>query len=102
RTTVNTDRTRSEVNTARPKVILKAVRGNLGNPQHSLKDQGIFDSGCSRHMTGNMSFLSKHEEINGRYVTFGGDAEKKDNDDPRKESGNDDQMKDLMLADFSS
>nr|GEZ23142.1 hypothetical protein [Tanacetum cinerariifolium] len=43
-----------------------------GNPQHDLKDKGVIDSGCSRHMTGNMSYLTDLEEINGRYVTFGG------------------------------
>nr|GEV54632.1 hypothetical protein [Tanacetum cinerariifolium] len=42
-----------------------------GNPQHALKDKGIIDSGCSRHMIGNMSYLSDIEEINGRYVSFG-------------------------------
>nr|GEV08560.1 reverse transcriptase domain-containing protein [Tanacetum cinerariifolium] len=29
-------------------------------------------NGCSRHMTGNISFLLDFEEINGGYVTFGG------------------------------
>nr|GEU86650.1 hypothetical protein [Tanacetum cinerariifolium] len=43
-----------------------------GNPQHALKDKGVIDSGCSRHMTGNMSYLSVFEEINGGYVAFGG------------------------------
>nr|GEV89024.1 hypothetical protein [Tanacetum cinerariifolium] len=43
-----------------------------GNPQHALKDKGVIDSGCSRHMTGNMSYLSDFEEVNGRYVAFGG------------------------------
>nr|GEW36785.1 ribonuclease H-like domain-containing protein [Tanacetum cinerariifolium] len=43
-----------------------------GNPQHALKDKGVIDSGCSRHMTGNMSYLSDFEEINGGYVAFGG------------------------------
>nr|GFA11455.1 hypothetical protein [Tanacetum cinerariifolium] len=43
-----------------------------GNPQYTLQDQGIFDSGCSRHMTGNMSYLSEYEEIDYGYVTFGG------------------------------
>nr|GEY75149.1 ribonuclease H-like domain-containing protein [Tanacetum cinerariifolium] len=43
-----------------------------GNPQHALKDKGVIDSGCSRHMTGNMSYLSNFEEINGGYVAFGG------------------------------
>ncbi|GKB32768.1 ribonuclease H-like domain-containing protein [Tanacetum coccineum] len=35
-------------------------------------DQGIFDSGCSRHMTGNKSFLTDYQEIDGRFVAFGG------------------------------
>ncbi|GJU55004.1 reverse transcriptase domain-containing protein [Tanacetum coccineum] len=34
--------------------------------------QGVIDSGCSRHMTGNMSYLTDYEEIDGGYVTFGG------------------------------
>nr|GEX82979.1 hypothetical protein [Tanacetum cinerariifolium] len=29
----------------------------FGNPQYTLKDQGIFDSGCSRHMMENKSLL---------------------------------------------
>ncbi|GKB44967.1 ribonuclease H-like domain-containing protein, partial [Tanacetum coccineum] len=36
------------------------------------KDQGVIDSGCSRHMTGNMSYLTYYEEIDGGYVSFGG------------------------------
>nr|GEV27180.1 putative ribonuclease H-like domain-containing protein [Tanacetum cinerariifolium] len=43
-----------------------------GNPQHALKDNGVINSGCSRHMTGNMSYLSDFEELNGGYVAFGG------------------------------
>nr|GEY35799.1 putative ribonuclease H-like domain-containing protein [Tanacetum cinerariifolium] len=42
------------------------------NPQHALKDKGVIDSRCSRHMIGNMSYLSDFEELNGRYVAFGG------------------------------
>nr|GEZ86609.1 ribonuclease H-like domain-containing protein [Tanacetum cinerariifolium] len=30
------------------------------------------DNDCSRHMTGNISYLSDFEEINGGYVVFGG------------------------------
>ncbi|GKA74558.1 putative ribonuclease H-like domain-containing protein, partial [Tanacetum coccineum] len=37
-----------------------------------LHDQGVIDSGCSRHMTGNMSYLIKYEEIDGGYVAFRG------------------------------
>ncbi|GJX87938.1 hypothetical protein Tco_0339952 [Tanacetum coccineum] len=36
-----------------------------GNPQQDLQDQGVIDSGCSRHMTGNMSYLTDYEEIDG-------------------------------------
>ncbi|GJZ89665.1 hypothetical protein Tco_0661447 [Tanacetum coccineum] len=34
-----------------------------GNLQMDLQDQGVIDSGCSRHMTGNMSYLIDYEEI---------------------------------------
>nr|GEW47786.1 ribonuclease H-like domain-containing protein [Tanacetum cinerariifolium] len=43
-----------------------------GNPQHSLKDKGVIDSECLRHITGNMSYLSDFEELNGGYVAFEG------------------------------
>nr|GEW98556.1 hypothetical protein [Tanacetum cinerariifolium] len=36
------------------------------------KDQRVIDSGCSRHMTGNMSYLTYFKEINRGYVAFGG------------------------------
>nr|GEW40913.1 hypothetical protein [Tanacetum cinerariifolium] len=48
------------------------MQGKWGNPQHVLKDKGVIDYGCSRHMTGNMSYLSDFEELNSRYVAFGG------------------------------
>nr|GEX70206.1 ribonuclease H-like domain-containing protein [Tanacetum cinerariifolium] len=43
-----------------------------GNPQQALKDKSVIDSGCSRHMTGNISYLSDFEELNEGYVAFGG------------------------------
>nr|GEU30323.1 ribonuclease H-like domain-containing protein [Tanacetum cinerariifolium] len=52
--------------------VVQGVKGTWGNPQHALKDKGEIDSGFSRHMTGNMSYLSDFEEINGGYVAFGG------------------------------
>ncbi|GKB42487.1 hypothetical protein Tco_0887429 [Tanacetum coccineum] len=62
-------------NTTRPKAVVNAVKGNnfnaikasacWGNPQIDLKDQGVIDSGYSRHMTGNMSYLTNYEEIDG-------------------------------------
>ncbi|GJT76833.1 putative ribonuclease H-like domain-containing protein [Tanacetum coccineum] len=62
--------------------VVNAVRDNqanaikasacLGNPP--TDDQGYMDSGCSRHMTGNISYLLDFQEFNGGYVTFGGRA----------------------------
>ncbi|GJY10501.1 putative ribonuclease H-like domain-containing protein [Tanacetum coccineum] len=98
------------LNTARPKAVVNAVKGNNFNvvkasacwvwkPKNkvldhvskhnsasitlkkfdyidaqgrSKSDQGVIDSGCSRHMTGNMSYLIDYEEIDGGYVAFGG------------------------------
>ncbi|GJT68846.1 ribonuclease H-like domain-containing protein [Tanacetum coccineum] len=61
------------VNTARPNtIVVNAVRANQGQPQK--EDQGYVDSGCSRNMTDNMSYLSDFKEFNGGYVTFGGGA----------------------------
>ncbi|GJW80569.1 putative ribonuclease H-like domain-containing protein [Tanacetum coccineum] len=45
-----------------------------GNPQQALKNKGIFDSGCSRHMTGNKDFLTDYQDIDGGFVAFGGSA----------------------------
>ncbi|GJR67030.1 retrovirus-related pol polyprotein from transposon TNT 1-94 [Tanacetum coccineum] len=61
------------VNTVRPKSVVNAAKPKaVGNPQMDLQDQGVIDSGCSRHMTGNMSYLTNYEEIDGGYVAFGG------------------------------
>ncbi|GJY06720.1 putative ribonuclease H-like domain-containing protein [Tanacetum coccineum] len=80
------------VNVARPKAVVTVVQGNNvnavkasacwiwkpknkvldhGNPQMDLQDKGVIDSGCSRHMTRNMSYLIDYEEIDGGYVAFG-------------------------------
>nr|GEZ83651.1 retrovirus-related Pol polyprotein from transposon TNT 1-94 [Tanacetum cinerariifolium] len=48
------------------------VNAAKGNPQHALKDKGVINSGCSRHMTWNMSYLSDFKELNGGYIAFGG------------------------------
>ncbi|GKG48422.1 hypothetical protein Tco_0510307, partial [Tanacetum coccineum] len=44
-----------------------------GNLQLELQEKGVIDSGCSRHMTGNKSYLSDYEEIDGGFVAFRGD-----------------------------
>ncbi|GJU20212.1 retrovirus-related pol polyprotein from transposon TNT 1-94 [Tanacetum coccineum] len=69
---VNAARPKAVVNTAKPKAVLNAVKGNQGNPQMDLHEKGVIDSGCSRHMTWNMSYLADFEEIDGGYVAFGG------------------------------
>nr|GEW55949.1 hypothetical protein [Tanacetum cinerariifolium] len=45
-----------------------------GNPQRALMDKGVIDSGWSRHITWNMSYLSDFEKLNGGYVAFGGNS----------------------------
>nr|GEY03098.1 uncharacterized mitochondrial protein AtMg00810-like [Tanacetum cinerariifolium] len=42
-----------------------------GNSQNIIDDKGYWDSGCSRHMTGNISYLSDYEPYDGGYVSFG-------------------------------
>nr|GEX23275.1 hypothetical protein [Tanacetum cinerariifolium] len=42
-----------------------------GNSQNNIDDKGYWDSGCSRHMTGNISYLSNYEPFDGGYVSFG-------------------------------
>ncbi|GKF69629.1 hypothetical protein Tco_0202686 [Tanacetum coccineum] len=80
----------STVNTVRPNVNTVRARGfnavkpsscwvwrpikpngaSLSNSQ--LNDKGFVDSGCSRHMTGNIAHLSDFKDFDGGYVTFGG------------------------------
>nr|GEV78562.1 hypothetical protein [Tanacetum cinerariifolium] len=47
-----------------------------GNPQQDLQEKRVIDSGYSRHMTGNMSYIYEYEEIDGGYVAFGGDPKR--------------------------
>ncbi|GJX87415.1 putative ribonuclease H-like domain-containing protein [Tanacetum coccineum] len=70
------------VNTARPVNTVRSV--NTGRPfstasinkksNSQLNDKGFVDSGCSRHMTGNIAHLSDFKDFDGGYVTFGGGA----------------------------
>ncbi|GJV71102.1 ribonuclease H-like domain-containing protein [Tanacetum coccineum] len=65
----------NNVTTAGPKAVVSAAEGkreNAGNPQYALKDQRIFDSGCYRHMTGNKSYLTDYQDIDGGFVAFTG------------------------------
>nr|GEW09603.1 hypothetical protein [Tanacetum cinerariifolium] len=42
-----------------------------GSFQNKINDKGYWDSGCSRHMTCNISYLSDYEPFDGGYVSFG-------------------------------
>ncbi|GJV76082.1 putative ribonuclease H-like domain-containing protein [Tanacetum coccineum] len=93
---VNTARPKA-VNTARPhSAVVNAVRFNQANvvkasacwvwrptkldsasitlKKHNYIDAQGRSNGCSRHMTGNIAYLSDFKEFDGGYVTFGGGA----------------------------
>ncbi|GKD83758.1 hypothetical protein Tco_1350597, partial [Tanacetum coccineum] len=59
---------KGNVTTVGPKAVVNdeanAVKASAcwGNPQLELQEKGVIDSGCSRHMTGNKSYLSNYEE----------------------------------------
>ncbi|GJX56209.1 putative ribonuclease H-like domain-containing protein [Tanacetum coccineum] len=57
----------NNVTTAGPKAVVSAAEGNRDDA-----DQGIFDSGCFRHMTGNKFYLSDYQDIDGGFVAFAG------------------------------
>ncbi|GKB50668.1 putative ribonuclease H-like domain-containing protein [Tanacetum coccineum] len=63
-------RAAASISTARH--VNTAALKQKGNPQYALQDQGIFDSGCSRHMTGNKSYLTDYQDIDGGFVAFAG------------------------------
>ncbi|GJS36158.1 hypothetical protein Tco_0534540 [Tanacetum coccineum] len=42
------------------------------DPQKALKNKGIVDSGCYRHMTGNKAYLVEYQDYYGGPVAFGG------------------------------
>ncbi|GKD80943.1 hypothetical protein Tco_1347782, partial [Tanacetum coccineum] len=79
------------VNTTRPKAVLSVVKENKGNaikasaswvwrpkhkgnPHQEFKEKGVIDSGCYRNMTGNRSYLTDYEEIDGGFVAFRGNS----------------------------
>ncbi|GJT37049.1 putative ribonuclease H-like domain-containing protein [Tanacetum coccineum] len=63
---VNTAKPKA-VNTTRPTLaIVNAVRANQVHPQK--EDQGYVDSGCSRHMTRKMPYLTDFKEFDGGYL----------------------------------
>ncbi|GJU19380.1 putative ribonuclease H-like domain-containing protein [Tanacetum coccineum] len=70
RSNINTGRT--NINSVRPRVSTVNTNVNTDHPLKNMVDRGIFDSGCSGHMTGNKDQLEDFEEFNGGSVTFGG------------------------------
>ncbi|GKA39271.1 putative ribonuclease H-like domain-containing protein [Tanacetum coccineum] len=60
-----------KANTVRVKDTTARDRA-VGNPhQNEYKEKGVIDSGCSRHMTGNKLYLTKYEDYDGGFVSFG-------------------------------
>ncbi|KAL8125120.1 hypothetical protein AgCh_012701 [Apium graveolens] len=66
------------VNQAPKKPIKEVKTKNAGKKKENRNGKGkmkkviwIIDSGCSRHMTGDMALLSQFEEMTGPLVTFG-------------------------------
>ncbi|GJT07187.1 ribonuclease H-like domain-containing protein [Tanacetum coccineum] len=51
---------------------LKFVRKLSEVYNRALKNKGIVDSGCFRHMTGNKAYLAEFQDFNGGLVAFGG------------------------------
>nr|GEU79784.1 hypothetical protein [Tanacetum cinerariifolium] len=47
------------------------LKTSAGSSQNYIDHKGYWDSGCSRHMTGYISYLSDFEPFNGGYVSFG-------------------------------
>ncbi|GJW97547.1 hypothetical protein Tco_0179355 [Tanacetum coccineum] len=88
---------KGNVTTAGPKAVVSDNKGNEanvvkasscwvwrpkqkvldhGNPQLELQEKRVIDSGCSRRMTGNKSYLSDYKEIDGGFVAFRGDPKR--------------------------
>ncbi|GJT39058.1 hypothetical protein Tco_0938923, partial [Tanacetum coccineum] len=55
----------------KPKDNTSGKGSNLNGVLGNINDKGLWDSGCSRHMTGNISYLSEYEPYDGGYVSFG-------------------------------
>nr|GEU84666.1 putative ribonuclease H-like domain-containing protein [Tanacetum cinerariifolium] len=59
----------SNISAGLPKVDSVRTSGVIiedwGNPQQALNYNGMFDSGCSRHMTGNKALLTDYQDIDG-------------------------------------
>ncbi|GJY78171.1 ribonuclease H-like domain-containing protein [Tanacetum coccineum] len=69
-----TDFSKQKVNTAKVNAVstVGGKRETADYPHRALKNKGIVDSGCSRHMTGNKAYLDEFQDFNGGPVAFGG------------------------------
>ncbi|GJW61730.1 hypothetical protein Tco_0111065 [Tanacetum coccineum] len=63
-----------KTNESVPKPVANEPKAD--DPQKALKNKGIIDSGCSRHMTGNKAYLVDYQDYNGGPVAFGGSKDK--------------------------
>nr|GEX74328.1 ribonuclease H-like domain-containing protein [Tanacetum cinerariifolium] len=52
-------------------IVDMGMKGKASSSQNNIDDKGYWDIGCSRHMTGNISYLSNYEPFDGGYVSFG-------------------------------
>nr|GEX52091.1 putative ribonuclease H-like domain-containing protein [Tanacetum cinerariifolium] len=50
--------------------MINETNHSRGHSHKQLEDQGYFNSGCSRHMTRNISYLIDFKEFDGGYVAF--------------------------------
>nr|GEZ20314.1 ribonuclease H-like domain-containing protein [Tanacetum cinerariifolium] len=46
-------------------------KGKAGSSQNNIDDKGYWNSGCSKHMISNISYLFDFEPFDGGYVSFG-------------------------------
>ncbi|GJT94162.1 putative ribonuclease H-like domain-containing protein [Tanacetum coccineum] len=73
-TTPRTNFSNQKVNTAEVKAVsaVGGKRETADYPQRALKNKGIVDSGCSRHMIGKQGLLAEYQDYNGGPVAFRG------------------------------
>ncbi|GJX15210.1 putative ribonuclease H-like domain-containing protein [Tanacetum coccineum] len=71
---------KGNVTTVGPKVVVSDNKGHEANAVKAsawqstarIAEKRVINSGCSRHITGNKSYLSNYEEIDEGFVAFGG------------------------------
>nr|GEU71141.1 putative ribonuclease H-like domain-containing protein [Tanacetum cinerariifolium] len=59
------------INPSASENVASPITPKTGSSQIHIDDKGFWDSGCSRHMTGNISYLFDFEPFDGGYVSFG-------------------------------